>query len=176
MTLIVQTDNGAEAGANAYIDVAWFKAYHDARGNDYTAATDDPAIERAIIRATDYLDTRFKFVGRRRNGRDQTTEWPRTNAYDSGRNYVNDVPEEVKEATAEYALRAIAQTLVEDPTRDPSGRDVESRSESVGPIKEAVTYAQDGVGSAFSMPKYPLADRKLTKAGLTTSGGTVLRG
>ena len=176
MTLIVQNDTGSEAGANAYIDVAWFKEYHDARGNDYSAATDDPAIERAIIKATDYLDTRFSFVGRRRNGRPQTTEWPRTNAYDADRNYITDLPEEVKEATAEYALRAIAQELVDDPTRDPSGREVASRSESVGPIKESVTYKADGPGSTFSMPTYPLADRKLTKAGLTRSGGTLVRG
>lgn len=169
--IIVQNDGGTAAGANAYIDTDWFKAYHDARGNAYAGT--DTELEQAIIRATDYLDQRFTFVGKRRLGRDQTTEWPRTSAWDRDRRYINDVPEEVKEATAEYALRALTETLNPDPDRDPSGRTVHSKSEQVGPISESVTFTY---GGAYTMPAYPAADRKLVKAGLVTPGGTVRRG
>lgn len=171
MALIVQDNTGAVAGANAYISVEEFKAYHTDRGNSF-AGFADHQIEAAIIRATDYLDQRFNFVGKKRLGRNQTTEWPRMNVYDRDRSYVNGIPVEVKEATAEYALRALNQELNPDPERDPSGRPVHSKSEQVGPISESVTYAY---GGAYTMPAYPAADRKLIKAGFVRSGGNLVR-
>ena len=172
MGLTVQDNNGSVAGANAYITVQQFKDYHADRGAD-TSAFDDEAIEAAVIRATDYLDQRFNFVGKKRLGRDQTTEWPRTDAWDRDRYYINDIPPEVKEACAEYALRALAAELNPDPERNASGVAVLSKSEAVGPISESVTFVG---GAVFQMPKYPAADQKLVRAGLVRSGGTLLRG
>lgn len=172
MGLTVQDNNGSVAGANAYITVQQFKNYHADRGAD-TSAFDDEAIEAAIIRATDYLDQRFNFVGKKRLGRDQTTEWPRSDAWDRDRYYINDIPPEVKEACAEYALRALAAELNPDPERNASGVAVLSKSEAVGPISESVTFVG---GAVFQMPKYPAADQKLVRAGLVRSGGTLLRG
>lgn len=173
MPLIVQNDTGSEADANAYITVTYFKAYHDERGNDYSAAADDDAIEYAIIKATDYIDQRFNFVGRKRIGREQTTQWPRTNAFDRDRYYVTDLPHEIKEACAEYALRAITTVLNPDPERDETGSLIQSKSETVGPITESVSFVS---GSMFLMPKYPAADQKLVKSGLVRRGGEVRRG
>lgn len=175
MGFVVQADGGASTpGANAYITVAFFKGYHEDRGNALPAspAPADADIEKAIIRATDYLDGRFRFVGRRVYGRDQSTEWPRTNAYDIDRRYVNGIPDEIKEATAEYALRALTGALNPDPERDASGAVIVSKSEQVGPISESVTFA---AGGAFVMPKYPAADSKLRRTGLVQSGGDVIR-
>jgi len=172
MAIIVQNIDGTAVGANAYITVQEFKDYHADRGAD-TSAFDDEAIEAAIVRATDYLDQRFIFVGERRYGREQTTEWPRTSARDRDRNYINGIPPEVKEACAEYALRALAAELNPDPERNASGVAVLSKSEAVGPISESVTFVG---GAVFQMPKYPAADQKLVRAGLVRSGGTLLRG
>ena len=172
MGLTVQDNNGSVAGANAYITVEEFKTYHTDRGNSLAGST-DPKIEAAIIRATDYLDQRFNFVGKKRLGRDQTTEWPRTDAWDRDRYYINDIPPEVKEACCEYALRALAAELNPDPERNASGVAVLSKSEAVGPISESVTFVG---GAVFQMPKYPAADQKLVRAGLVRSGGTLLRG
>lgn len=172
MAIIVQNIDGTAVGANAYITVQEFKDYHADRGAD-TSAFDDEAIEAAIVRATDYLDQRFNFVGKKRLGRDQTTEWPRTDAWDRDRYYINDIPPEVKEACAEYALRALAAELNPDPERNASGVAVLSKSEAVGPISESVTFVG---GAVFQMPKYPAADQKLVRAGLVRSGGTLLRG
>lgn len=61
MALVVQDDLGS-LDANGYITVAFFKSYHDARGNSYSGKTDQQ-IEYAIIKATDYVDTRFAFRG-----------------------------------------------------------------------------------------------------------------
>ena len=155
MAFVVQQDTPV-ASANSYVAVADFKAYHADRGNTFTA--EDTAIEQALVKATDYLDTRFRFVGCR-DAKDQTTEWPRDHAYDDRGDNVEGVPQAVKDATCEYALRAISADLLSDPTRDATGRAIKSKSESVGPIKESVEYAYDG--QVFQLPEYPSADRLL---------------
>lgn len=168
--LVLQTDVGGVPNANAYIDAAFFKSYHDARGNSYTNFTDTD-IEAAIVRATDYIDNRFNWVGRKRVW-DQTTQWPRTNAYDRDRYYQPGVPLAVKEASAEYALRALSAKLNPDPVRDSSGRVVQSSKKKVGPIDKEVTYV---AGGAYQMPRYPEADERLSRTGLIVKGGTLLR-
>ncbi|QYW02118.1 hypothetical protein CPT_Sonora_015 [Stenotrophomonas phage Sonora] len=172
MGLIVQDATGGVVGANAYIDVAYFKSYHEDRGNPLPGAATDPDIETAIIRATDYLDQRFIFVGRPMLTRQQSTEWPRTDAWDRYRNLVTGIPVEVQEATAEYALRALSATLNPDPSRDESGARIQSKTEQVGPISQSLTFVS---GAVFSMPSYPAADQKLRRPGLVLSGGTSLR-
>lgn len=173
MALHVQDDNGSVGAANSYLTVDEFKAYHTDRGNVFSAYSDS-LIQTSLVRATDYLDQRFTFVGERLRGRDQTTEWPRSNARDRDRYAVLGIPTEVKEATAEYALRACAiGALNPDPSRDDSGAAVQSKTETVGPITETTTFVS---GSRFSLPKYPAADQKLYKAGLVRTGGTLARG
>lgn len=173
MTFTVQNDTGSQAGANAYLSVAEFKAYHDARNNDYSGAATDAAIEYTIIKATDYIDQRFNFVGKKLLGRDQTTEWPRSSAWDKDRYYITGLPVELKEACAEYALRAISAALNPDPTRDDTGQTIQSKSETVGPLSESFTFTE---GAMFRMPKYPAADQKLIKPGLVRWGGDLRRG
>lgn len=170
MTFTVQDDTGGVAGANAYITVDFFKTYHADRGNAYTAV--DDAIQQAIIKATQYLDGRFRFRGLKLLGRYQTTEWPRSSALDADDQVVFGIPLEVQNATAEYALRALTGTLNPDPERDASGAAVAAKSETVGPISESTTFVG---GAAFTLPKYPVADQMLRRAGLTLSGNDVLR-
>lgn len=174
MALNVQDNSGTVAGANAYVTVAYFKAYHDARGNDYSAASSDQLIEKAIIKATDYLDQRFRFRGQRANSQNtQATAWPRLDAVDDDDNWINGVPEAVKKACCEYALRAIAATLNPDPTSDDYGRSVRRVSKTVGPISKEVEYDNSSI---LSLPKYPAADRLLVAAGLLVNGTTLARG
>lgn len=172
MPFIVQTNYGDAAGANAYLTVAEFKAYHDDRGQAYGSVTDS-AIEQAIVKATSYLDGRFSFVGTKSYGRPQSTAWPRTNAVDVDGDTVFGVPQEVKNACAEYALRALTAPLAPDPLRDSSGATVVSRSETLGPLSESYTFA---AGGSFRMPKYPAGDNWLRKSGLLEAGGETVRG
>jgi len=171
MALVIQNASGTIANANAYISVATFKAYHDARGNDYSEFL-DAQIETAIVRGTDHLDERFTYVGERLNV-DQETEFPRQNAYDIDDDYVQGVPRAVEEATAEYAFFALSFDLNPNPTRDGTGQVVLSKSESVGPISESVKFA---AGGRFELPKYPRGDRKLISRGLVQRRGRMIRG
>lgn len=173
-------DGTGVVGANAYITVAEFKAHHDDRGQDYTGAADDDAIEVAIILATDYVDKRF---GRRFRGwkesRQQGLEWPRSDAYDDDDYLLLDVPPELKKAVSEYALLVIqlGRNLappsppdfgVLDPatgevTNDSSGR-ITSKKEKVGPIEDSTAYGDSarpvaGTGNLIQrIPEYPQAD------------------
>lgn len=171
MAFTVQDDDGNVTGANAYLSVAELDAYHADRGNTYTGSPDTTAKEQAIVKSTDYLDTRFRFVGQKRSS-SQSTEWPRYDARDLAGNLISDIPEEVKEATAEYALRAIAGSLVADPSRDETGQGVKSTAVKADVVESKIEYID---GGSFTMPKYPVADRKLVKAGLTVSGGNLIR-
>lgn len=170
MAFTVQDDNGLVAGANAYVTTAYVRAYHLDRGVDLTAVL-DPALQVAIVLATSYLDARFTFLGCRRNAA-QDTEWPRRDAYDRDGYVITGIPKAVKQAVAELANKARSATLMPDPERDATGRTVLSKSESVGPLSESVTYA---AGGAFTFPEYPLVDRILIGAGLIRTGLTAVR-
>lgn len=175
--LIVQDDNGTVSGANGYIEVAWFKTYHNDRNNSFvnpstsTNYTDDQ-IKAAIIHGSAYLDIRFNYVGWKRYA-DQPTAWPRWDAVDINDRYIRGIPLAVQQATAEYALRSLSGLLVTDPTQNTlhSGRDVRSAKRKVGPIEEEVEYENE----SFSMPRYPAADRILQSWGLVVRGGTTVR-
>ena len=171
MTLILQNDDGDEVGANAYVDVAFLKTYHLARGVDIATYSDD-LLSAAIIRATDYLDQRFNFVGRSLS-ETQTTQWPRLGAKDINRWLVEGIPNQVKNATAEYAKIALEQEINPNPERHESGVRVASIREKVGPIEESTSFA---FGQGFTMPRYPKADRMLTVNGLAIAGGQIRRG
>lgn len=170
MAFTVQDDTGLVANANGYISVDWFKSYHQDRGAVVTAT--DSAIEAAITKATDYVDQRFRFVGRRSNGRQQPTEWPRFGAEDRDGYVIQGLPTELKEAVAEYAQRALTSALNPDLEATTTGAAILSKSETAGPISESVTYANSGQPQ---LPKYPAADLKLRTAGLLRSGGEIWR-
>ena len=170
MALIVQDDAGAVSGANAYISLVAFKAYHNARGNNYLAYT-DTEIENAIIRSTDYVDIRFNFIGSKLNARDQLTQWPRSSALDRDGWYVTGIPLEIKDAIAEYAFRALSSLLIPDPVTDKTGREVESTEIKAGPITKKVSYIGRGQNTFKPFPK---ADRIL--ANLLEPVGMIARG
>jgi len=169
MAFTVQDDNGSVADANAYIEVAFFTSYHADRAQTYTG--DTAAIQAAIIRATQYLDTRFTFVGYV-GDESQATQWPRIDARDNNDRYRSGIPREIKNATAEYARIALAATLNPTPTRDEYGASVKSRSSRAGPVSESITYTD---GAVVKLPKYPIADQWLIASGLVERSGRIHR-
>ena len=166
MALTVEDGTGV-AGADAYCEVAAVDTYHTNRGN--TAWTGSNTVkEQAIRKATDYIEARFarRFVGTRYS-KAQGLSWPRTEAYDrDGFLRDDEIPEELVEATAEYALRALSAALLPDPTSNEGA--VIRVKEKVGPLEEETEYAS---GSTSQLPAYPAADRKLTP--ILKAGGSV---
>lgn len=125
----------------------------------------------AVIRATDYIDKRFSFVGYRRYS-NQPTSWPRWDAVDVNDRYLRGIPLAVQQATAEYALRALVMSqLVADPTRDKTGQQIKSLTKKIGVLEVATVF-----NGSFEMPRYPAADAILRNWGLIITGGKLVRG
>ena len=142
MPLTVEDGTGL-ATADSYASRAEADAYHAARGNAAWSAASTDARDAALRKATQYLDTRYRWVGNR-STLTQALEWPRYFVPRLG--YPTGWPQpRVVNACIELALRALSGDLLVDD----EGRDV--LSEQVGPI--SVTYGPTGGGV-----RYPVAD------------------
>lgn len=162
-------DGTGKADANAYIAVADVDAYFTLRG--ITAWTGSNTVkEQAIVRATDYIETRWgpRFLGIPEfPDTPQALSFPRLYIFDRSGLQIEGVPDKLKKATAEYALRALTATLMPDPEVADSGAMVIGNRQKIGPIETEVTYAASmGVRT---LKAYPAADKLLYE--LVTSGG-----
>lgn len=170
MAFTVQSDDGDVADANAYIEVAYFTAYHTERAVDAVTNGEysDEQIKAAIVRATDYIDNRWRFKGI--SVEDSTTEFPREDLYNFNGNLVEGLPTKLKRACAEYALRALSSTgvspIAPDPETDDRGQSVLSKTEKVGPLEESTTYTS---GTVAKFKPYPEADQLLREYIMSTS-------
>jgi hypothetical protein len=107
------------ADANAYCTVAEADAYHDAKvhRDDWAATgTESDAKTVAIIEATRLIDSMFVWEGCATDT-DQALDWPRhamTGA--NGRGYIasDEIPVQLKNATAEFARQLIAADRTAD--------------------------------------------------------------
>lgn len=94
------------------------------------------------------------------DGVEQPLEFPRSLLYLRSGQLASGIPTKLKHATAEYAERALAGTLLPDPEVSDTGKTVVSSSSKVGPIEEAFTYS-DGGSIEFTIRPYPAADNLL---------------
>lgn len=161
MPLIVEDGTGV-TNANSLCSVAFADAYFAERGITSWAGDSATVKGPALIRATDYIEARFglRFKGSKSED-DQALSWPRDD--------VDILPIPISKATAEYALRALTQTLAPDPVIDPSNRLVYIDASKVGPISESKTYAKDFAAPMTFRP-YPAADALLKPYLVSTSG------
>lgn len=103
---------------------------------------------------------------------EQPLSFPRVGLYTRDGRAVTGVPLKLKQATAEYAVRAVAAPLAPDPISDDRLAPVVRKLETVGPITEETEYAEGGVQTLIK--PYPAADRLLEE--YITAGGGVIRG
>ena len=157
MALVVE-DGTVVAGANAYITTTFADVYFAARGNQIWVNLARSQKEQAIVQATDYIQYRW---GRGLRGSVasilQVLAFPRIYSYGGAAV----IPVEVKYAAAEYAVRASQAPLAPDIILDQTGRLAIKTVEEVGPIREEVSYATNGMGGvALPSPfrPYPVPD------------------
>lgn len=125
MALTVELGN-ITAGANSYVAIADADAYHSDRLNAAWTAASTAQKTAALINATAYLDGKYRkrWQGVRISSL-QPLEWPRVLAspalssiYDGfvtiHETLSTVVPEEIKSATCELALRALSSPLAPD--------------------------------------------------------------
>lgn len=89
---------------------------------------------------------------------EQMLEWPREGAVSRVGVLFIGVPEKLRQATVEYAFRAMTETLMPDPVTGDTGQEIRRVMEKVGPIETETAYSAT-VRQIFK--KYPEADRLL---------------
>ena len=154
MALIVESGAGLP-NSEAFISVSDADTYFSNRGNAAWAALNTAAKEAALRLSTDYMGAVYgpRWGGERLTDT-QALDWPRGEP---------GVPEAVKRANAELAVRASAGALLGD-------QGAQVKSETVGPI--SVTYAE----GARQGTRYAAVDAGLKSAGLLcggAGGGTI---
>ena len=204
MAVTVQDDEGQVADANAYIAQAFFITYCAARGYDHSAYSSDQ-LDAAIIRATDYLDTRFRFRGVKLNTTGQTTEWPRKAGAALTQPWLNidlltspvliasvgqdgtligpngesieGIPDALEKACAEYAFRALSASLFQDAPAPSGGVAIDEIEQTVDVISQRIKYSNGGQATSggYVLPAFPLADNMLARAGLIETGRQIYR-
>lgn len=169
MAFVVEDGTGLST-ANAYISVGYADAYFLDRNNTSWVGT-TAAKQGAIVQATDFIEKRWgsRFLGRPEFlNTPQSLSFPRLNLTDRYGRIVSGLPDKLKQATAEYALRALSGSLLPDPTVDASGFAIQSKTEKIGPIEETTVF-QTAASSPVLLKPYPTADRLLSDF-VTTSG------
>lgn len=155
----VPEDGTGLANANSYVDTPFADSYFADRG--ITAWTGDiPTKQTALVRATDYIENRFRFKGDpvfdEASATPQALHFP---IVDDNTGLPATMPSKLLKAVCEYALRALTTTLAPDPTTDASGQRVASSMQKVGPLEETTTYVPGG--TIFVFKPYPAADMLL---------------
>jgi hypothetical protein len=160
MAFVVEDGTGTVPTANSYASVAEFKAYWDDRDFNYTGFS-DTLIQHALIKATQYIEWRFRhrFRGIRSvySPTPQPLSFPRLCLWVFCV-LVTGVPDGVKQATSEYAKRVL--TTNPDLQPDPGGYDATGQLigitiVKVGPIEKHTTYE---AGTGPVVREYPYAD------------------
>lgn len=165
ITLTVEDGTG-RSDANSYLSVEDIAAYLavNVTAEDYAAwlAAADDTQKRAAIVATQYLDVKYGGMWRGfRSRAAQALAWPRSMAYDDD-GYAHDddaLPQRLREATAEMALRVVRGDELLAAVASPG--QVTAESVTVGPISESRQYA-GGRPYGYVYPKVAALIRPLT--------------
>lgn len=186
--------------SNSYITEEFFRSYFEDRGIDVSTLSQSQ-VEAACVRATDYIDKRWGglFLGFKQN-KDQALEWPRLDAIDDDDYLIDDIPDDLQKATAEYALRAhnlgelAPDPALMVPTRDTTGSGTteaagqsKRKREKVGPIEEETeqmdsssygnrTSVNTALVDSTYLPSYPAADMLLEGLIETKPSRDLIRG
>ena len=169
MTFLAEDGTGLEL-ATSLVDVAFADSYFLDRGIAAWAGVAGVK-ESALVRATDYIETRFGhlFFGDKKSTL-QALSFPRLNTG------LAEIPIPLKRAVCEYAVRSLSVILLPDPEIHASGQGLERTRERVGPIEEETRFQYQGVGTErIILRPYPAADI-LLRGLLRQDSGKVIRG
>jgi hypothetical protein len=142
--VFVVEDGSGLSTANSYCSLATADSYWLSRDDAAWRDSSASARKAAIVRATEYIDSRFskKFVGYL-VVETQALAWPRQGAYDAEGRQLIGVPSAVVRATCALSHIALTAPLYRESTETV----VKSRRREVGPIVDQVEYAAGGAGS-----------------------------
>lgn len=173
---LIKEDGTIVAGANSYADAADAIAYQTDRGRQAWLDAETAVQEAALVRATDYIESRWGtlFAGIPL-GDVQDLAWPRSGAcyVRTGNAFPDDeVPEDVLNATIEYANQVIGDgtdllnmtELSINPELDNTGQTVIRKKEKVDVLEEETEYSgATGSTALRTIRPIPDADRLIRR-------------
>ena len=160
MPLTVEDGTGVY-GADAYVsaqavDTYWANRPHSPFSASWAAGSTANR-EGAIREATAYLDATYylSYRGISRRTEDQGLQWPRSDAYDDEMFDLPDLPQQIRDATCELAVRALSEALSPDSDQQQS---VKRLKEKVGAVETETEYQMgEGLERKFSFVERLLA-------------------
>lgn len=159
-------DGSVVPGANSYASVEFADAYATDRGYTDWLALPEADKQVALVRATDYLDRNYTFLGFEYDP-SQPLEWPRGGITDENGLYFDKMPTQVLRATVEYARRLATTDIQPDQSINTTGVIIDKET-AVGPIKTRTRYAS-GMSPVqrYSIPSADLLLREFVQTGRT---------
>lgn len=179
MAFLVQDDQGSIVGANSYVAVADFNSYHTDRqvADILNGNFDNDPIQGALILASDYVDSRYSYVGEKQTAT-QPMQWPRYDAEDRDEHIVFGIPQVVKEAVSELALAELQSpgSLFPGVSVDATGQGVKKTRKKLDVLELETEFFGESAGAAKRLPVFYQADWRLKRSGLLTSSRGLVRG
>ena len=133
--------------------------------------------QAALIQGADYIDQTFRnrYKGERFSSA-QRLEWPRNSVFDELGVLVpaDEIPEEIGNASIEYAFEARSAPLAPTPVLDDTGREVLSTRDKVDVLETARTYRDVSTPKFRKFPRAELVLRRWLRrgaVGLTVRAG-----
>lgn len=156
----VAEDGSGKSDANSYVSLADANTYFTDYGEpaEWTAASDSEK-QVALVKGTQYLDSHYRWVSGEIGSSTQALAWPRDGAYDRHGRYIEStiVPEQVKQAACEAAVRDLQGEILGDLTQ----KVVEEE------VSGAVRVRYDP--NASQGTSYPIIDQLLTGLAASTN-------
>lgn len=156
--MFIVEDGTKVPNANAYASVAYVDSYFTDRNNSSWTGSETEK-KAAIILATDYIESfknQFKDVSE-----GGSLFYPAVTV---------GMPTPLLQATAEYSLRALLESLETDALTDSSGMQLSESEKVVGPISTKKKFFQSAVNP---LSRFPSADKYLKQ--LLRSSNTIIR-
>lgn len=166
---LIKEDGTGLVDANIYADLADADQYLE-NTDRKTAWRTNSSKERsaALIQGADYLDQTYRnrYLGERFSST-QRLEWPRIDVFDELGNPLDpaagvagSIPEEVGNASIEYAFEAAQAALAPTPAIDETGREVTSTRDKVDVLETARTYRDISTKRFKAFPRAELVIRR----------------
>lgn len=178
MAFVVEDGSGVP-GANSLVSVEYADEYFSDRGNTQWSGLTVEQKQAALVLASDYASTQYKYKGQKAN-LEQGLAFPRVDLIDPRGLPLTGIPSCILRVVSELAVRAatLEEGLVPDPEFDGNGRSVKELSETLGPLKRFIKYA--GPGELIEDARYPAVDAMmcpwLLVANTTLSHGVKVAG
>ncbi len=130
-----------------------------------------------MVQGADYLDQTYRrrYVGERFSS-SQRLEWPRNSVFDELGVLVpaDEIPEEIGNASIEYAFEAAAAALAPTPQFDDTGNQIVMKREKVDVLEEETKYKETSSGPRRFKP-FPRAELVIRRWLRRAFGGLTVR-